>query len=631
MVTQPSMDDQFLRKIHQNIEDNFDDENFSVKDLADNVGISRSMLHRKLIKLTGKSASDLIKEIRLSRAKALLENDVATVSEIAYKVGFSSPGYFNKVFKKHFYVSPGDVKKGIITDCTDSLNDLDPKSTKIDRLKKLIIRQKKRIIYFTLFCICVGVYMWIPLSEPTQKSIAVLPFKNLSEDVANQYFADGMMEELLINLSGIKNYKIISRTSSEKYRGSDKSLPKIAEELRVSYIIEGSVQKYEDNARIFVQLVDAQKDQHVWSENFSRELKDIFMVQSEIAKQVAMELETVLSSEETEEIDKTHTKNLEAYNLYLKGRYFWHRRTEVDVKKSIEYFNQALVKDSNYSLAYAGLADAYHILAFYRWYPWVEGWEKCKEYALKALSINKNLAEAHATLGSIAIWYDWNWEITEKELRMAIELRPSYASAYQYYSEYLRMIGHYEEAIKQINIAIELNPNSLIMYHIRSLYYYHTGEYSKALSDGGKVFEIEKNNILQLWLHFKIYVRQGEDINAIAELQKLIFITEPDMNSGKLLNGIYAKSGIEGIISWAINWQITEKSFNRSNGVLDNRFIAELYSLTSEWDSVMVYLERYTESDIIRPDWFRYSADFKMLRDDPRFTSLLKKIGLDDL
>ncbi|TLX71055.1 helix-turn-helix domain-containing protein [Labilibacter sediminis] len=631
MGTQPSIEDQFLTKVHQVIKDNLDNENFSVEDLANSVGLSRSMLHRKLIKLTGKSASEHITRSRLLNAKSILEDNSATVSETAYKVGFKSPSYFNKVFKKYFNVSPGDVKKGMITDRTVSLIDSDPKVSKLDYSKKLFAKQEILIISFIILCITIGVYLWVSLSEPNQKSIAVLPFKNLSEDVTNQYFVDGMMEELLINLSGIEGLKVISRTSSEKYRGSDKSVSQIAKELRVSHVIEGSVQKSENNVKIFVQLIDAQRDQHLWSESFTREFVEIFNVQSEIARQVATELNTVLSPEEKEEIEKTYTKNMEAYSLYLKGRYFWHRRTEQDVKKSIEYFNQALIQDSNYSLAYAGLADAYHILAFYGWYSWVEGWEKSKEYANIALSINSNLAEAHATLGCIATWYDWNWEKAEQELKMAIKLRPSYASAYQYYSEYQRVLGNYEDAIRQIDIAIELNPNSLIMYHIRSLYYYHTGEYSRALRDGEKVFEIEKQNILQLWLNFKIHIRQGSEVEAVTELQKLIYIKEPDLNSEKLLGNIYANKGIEGIVEWVIHRQVTENYFNYSNAVIDNRFIAELFSLNNEWDSVMVYLRRYVESDIVRPDWFRYSADFKKLENDPGFMALLKEIGLDEL
>ncbi|TLX71054.1 helix-turn-helix domain-containing protein [Labilibacter sediminis] len=621
MDTQVSIDDQFLTKVHQVIEDNIDNEDFSVEDLANSVGLSRSMLHRKLVKLTGKCASEHITRSRLLNAKSILEDNSATVSETAYKVGFKSPSYFNKVFKKYFDISPGDVKKGMITDRTVGLIDLDPKGTKLDYSKKLFIKQEILIIFFIILFIGVGTYMWISLSEPTQKSIAVLPFKNLSEDVTNQYFVDGMMEELLINLSGIEGLKVISRTSSEKYRGSDKSVPQIAKELRVSHIIEGSVQKNDNDAKIFIQLIDARKDQHVWSESYTRKLVEIFNVQSEVAKQVATKLNTVLSPEEAEEMDKTHTQNLEAYNLYLKGRFFWHRRTEMDVKKSIDYFNQALVKDPNYSLAYAGLADAYQILAWWGWYPQAEGFIKGKEFAEKALTIDESLSEAHATLGIIMMFHDWDWENAEKELKLALALNPNYATAHQYYSEYLHIMGEKYESRKHINRAIELNPHAIIMHWLSFWYYIGQQKFSEAFEVAEQVNELEKDRIPLDWIYIPMYMQQSNDLKVIEILQEQTYIQKALENDSVNLMDIYKKSGIKGVIQLRIKLRLKKDD-------TPNKGIAKDYVWINEKSAALDYLEKAYKARELNLPSIKYDPDFKSLRNEPRFLELLNRMNM---
>ena len=264
MDHQSSMDDEFLRKIHKSIEDNLDNELFSVEDLAKSAALSRSMLHRKLIKLTGKSASDLITEKRLIKAKELLENDVATASEIAYKVGFNSPSYFNKVFKSYYHVSPGDVRKGVVIIPPEATSDQEKEThpiipVRIRRLSLFIL-----LVLLVLAATGAGIYFLLKKNKPVEKSIAILPFDNLSSNDENQYFADGIVEDLLNRISKIEGLKVISRTSSEMFRNKgNKSVPEIAHILGVSYILEGTVQRESDNVRINIQLIDAQNDDHV--------------------------------------------------------------------------------------------------------------------------------------------------------------------------------------------------------------------------------------------------------------------------------------------------------------------------------------------------------------------------------
>ena len=299
--------------------------------------------------------------------------------------------------------------------------------------------------------------------ENESYSIAVLPVKNNSNDKTNQYFADGIMDDILNHLSTIKNFRVISRTTMEQYRETNKTIPKIAKELKVNYIIESSIQKYKDSVMIFVQLIDAKKDKQIWSKRFKKEFKNIFTIESEIATQIATELKITLSPSEIQKIETKPTDNIEAYTLYLRGRFFWHQRTKKDIINSIYYFNKALELDSSYALAYSGLADAYFIMAWWGFIPKNIGFDKGKEFAKKSLSINNNLGEAHATLGGIITWQEWNWKEAEKELKQAISLNPNNATIHQYYSELLNILGRNKEAREQINLALELNPYSVIM------------------------------------------------------------------------------------------------------------------------------------------------------------------------
>ena len=349
------------------------------------------------------------------------------------------------------------------------------------------------------------------------KSIGVLPFKNLSTDLENQYFADGMMDDILNQLSKINRLSVKSRQSVEKYRGSDKSIVKIGKELGVDYLVEGSAQKISDSVRIIAQLIDVNTDEHLWSNNYDFDLKQVFAIQSNISKQIAQELNTVLTREEIEQIEKKPTQNLEAYNLYLKGRFFWHRRTEEGINKSIDYFKQAIELDSTYAMAYAGLADSYYIMPFY-----INGKDRdslfklSKEYVEKALSIDKNNAQAHATFGSMLCYEDWNWKASEKELKLAIKLNPNYATAHQYYSELLQILGRTEEARIEMDKALELNPYSWIMHTNSAQFYLEEGLFEKAIIDANKAIELNKNKTRPYDIIMSCYTYLGKDDEALA-------------------------------------------------------------------------------------------------------------------
>ncbi|MBT8183352.1 MAG: hypothetical protein KJN76_00815, partial [Eudoraea sp.] len=338
----------------------------------------------------------------------------------------------------------------------------DEKSARLKRSPKLA-KSKVLIVSAVIIILLMFVYIGfqfrsneLQYNPPTaaeaenNKSIAVLPFVNMSNDPEQQYFSDGIMEAILNDLSKIRELKVISRTSVMQYRNTEKTIPQIAEELGVTYLLEGGVQSSGGKVRINAQLINATQDAHMWSENYDRELINIFELQSDIAQKIASELNTVLSPKELNEIQVHGTSDPEAYNLYLMGRYFWYKRTGDALRKSIDYFEQSLAIDPEYALAYAGLADGFLISEVYGYLPMTTGFSKAKEYALRALEINPGLAQAYATLGTVAK-REWQWQEAEVKLKRAVELDPNYIMARHWYAEYLFVFGPSDKLLEQIN------------------------------------------------------------------------------------------------------------------------------------------------------------------------------------
>jgi TolB-like protein len=452
-------------------------------------------------------------------------------------------------------------------------------------------------------------------TKEIEKSIAVLPFRNLSNDSTQLYFSDGIVEAILNYLSKVGELKVISSTSTKRYRDTELSIKEIARELGVASILEGSVQKIGNNVRITAQLIEAKTDVHLWSEIYDKDLSDIFSIQSEVAQNVAKELKATLTSIEKEQINKYQTQNTEAYNLYLQGRFYWNKRTKEGQTKSIEYFEKSVIEDPHYALAYAGLADAYYILAWYGWLPKSEGYGKAKEFALRALEIDKNLAEAHTTLGALFCWNEWNWEESKKELVLALELNTNYANAHQCYSEYLDIIGQKEKARVQTNIALELDPFSQAMNIESALYYYNEDKLDESLEVCNRLKELYPDYVSVDWRYFYIYLRKGEELKAVETLQKIY-------SSDKMtINEIYLKSGIDGILNWVIDLQLKNpQSFD----------LAKWYAILGKKDKALGWLEKALEERLSEIPRLNSDLDFEHLRSEPRFKAIIMKLGLSD-
>jgi len=636
------MDQALIEKLTKIIEVNLDKEDFGVKKLAKKAGLSRSKLHRKLHAIKGKSTSEFIREHRLEKAFIMLQNNVATASEIAYRVGFSSPQYFSKCFQDYYGYTPGEVKykaQSLIEDNKEiqkkeliggSQNIIETKKDKSGLLsKRMIWVNTLGIVLLSIFSYYIYSNYYFSSetfsADSNEKSIAVIPFKNLSDNRENKYFADGMMDDILNHLSGIQGLVVKSRQSSERYRESDISIIKIGKELSADYLLYGSVQKQEDSIRIILQLINTKNGNQVWDGTYDFEFKQVFLVQSDISEQIAHELKTFISSNELKRIKKIPTKNLEAYNLYLKGRFFWQRRNEEeDLNKSIYYFEKALELDSTYSLAYSGMADSYYSMVWFGKLDRNEAFRKGKNFALKALSIDNTNPAPHATLGGIATWHEWNWKDAEKEFKQALTLNPNYATAHQWYAELLDILERNKESREQIDLAIKLNPNSFIMYSTSAMLYAKAGLYDKALIDANRAKEISKNQGWAYWIIFEIYSKQGRVDEAIAEIEES-WNLEPNIEMAKASRVAYDKSGIKGVYKYIIDFDL-ENDFAQNQAYR----MAQKYAFIEENEKALEWLEIAMKHHDLEMPKIKNDPYFKDLHNELRFKAILKQLGLSN-
>jgi TolB-like protein/Tfp pilus assembly protein PilF len=381
------------------------------------------------------------------------------------------------------------------------------------------------------------------LGEPSlpQKSIAVLPFDNLSRDPDNAYFCEGVQDEILTRLAKVADLKVISRTSTQHFKSTPDNLPQIAKQLGVAHILEGSVQKAADQVRVNVQLINALTDAHLWADTYDRKLTDIFAVESEIAKTIAETLQARLTGSEKSSIAKTPTVNPEAYELYLKGRFFWNKRTGTDLRKAIDYFNQAIAKDPNYALAYVGLADSYLLLSSYAAVSPAESLPPARSALKKALELDDSLAEAHASFGLLAT-LELDLHRALDELKRAVELKPNYATAHHWLSLAHLTLAQFDSAISEAKRAIELDPLSLVINADTSWIYFSARRYDEAEAQVHKTLEIGPQFFLAHYYLGEVLQFKGHLSEAIAEFQKA-FELNNDPYSLAMLGQAYARNG----------------------------------------------------------------------------------------
>jgi TolB-like protein/Flp pilus assembly protein TadD len=461
-------------------------------------------------------------------------------------------------------------------------------------------------------------------SAVSEKSIAVLPFENLSEDKSNAYFAEGVQDEILTRLAKVSDLKVISRTSTQHFKSTPDNLPEIAKQLGVTHILEGSVQKADDQIRVNVQLINALTDAHLWAETFDRKLTDIFAIESEIAKTIADTLQAKLSGSEKTALSKKPTENQEAHELYLKGRYFWNRRTEADIKKALDYFQQAIQKDSSYALAYAGLADCYSILPGYSDDAPKQFIDRAIPAARRAIELDNSLAEAHTALAN-ALGADLQLAASEAEFKRAFALNSNYASAHQWYGEVLQSLGRFEESIAELRRAHELDPLSLIINNVLASVYYSAGRNEEAWQQIQRTIDLDPSFGVAYWVRGQLLESKGEFEQAVTDYKKSQSAVPKNQVSG-VIACAYVRAG-KRTDGQAILSDLISQSQRR---FVSSYPLAQIQSVLGNTDEAIRLLEKaYDERSIpiggAGTGGPKIDNRFDPLRGDPRFQKLLAK------
>ncbi len=462
-------------------------------------------------------------------------------------------------------------------------------------------------------------------AKTPEKSIAVLPFENRSEDKANAYFAEGVQDEILTRLSKIADLKVTSRTSTQHYKSVPENLAEIAKQLGVAHILEGSVQKSGDAVRVNVQLIKAANDSQVWAETFDRKLTDIFSVESDVAKAIADQLRAHITRQEEQVIAAKPTKNIEAYDAYLRGRYFWNKRTSDGIKHAIEHFQQSIERDPDFALGHAGLADSYIALTFYNFAAPHETMPKAKESAIKALALDDTLAEAHASLAHILMNYDWDWSAAEKEFKRSIELKPDYATGHQWYAvHYLTATGRFEEALQEMKRALELEPASLLMNTFMGATLYYAGRYDEAIDQCRKTIQMDPNFAVAHW-HLGLAYEQKQLLDAATEeFKKAIALSADSPLMKAALGRAYAKSQKEHEATEMLN-ELDELGKRQYVSAYE---VATIYVALGNNEQAFQLLEQAYGEHSFHLVYLNVSPQFKPVRSDRRFQDLVQRIGL---
>jgi TolB-like protein/Tfp pilus assembly protein PilF len=459
--------------------------------------------------------------------------------------------------------------------------------------------------------------------EVSEKSIAVLPFENLSGNPDNAYFTEGIQEEILTRLAKIADLKVISRTSTQHFKSSPDNLPQIAQQLGVANILEGSVQRAADQVHVNVQLIKAATDGHLWAEAYDRKLTDIFAAEADIAKTIADTLQAKLTGAEEKAIAKRPTENPEAHELYLKGRFFWNKRTGADIRTAIDYFNQALGKDPSYALAYAGLADSYDLLSGYGAASPEDSFPQSKAAAKKAVELDDTLAEAHTSLADILNDYDFDFEQSMKEFERAIQLNPNYATAHHWYGNGpLLALGQFDRAIAEGKRAVELDPLSSINNTDLGEDYFYARRYDEAIAQLRKTIEMDPRFYYAHWLLGLVWQLKGQLHEAIDEYRKAVELND-DPFVLALLGQAYARTG---------QHEEAQKILARLAEEAKSRYVpaysfALIYLALGDKERAIDEMERaYRERAGADVCLLKVDPMLDELRGNPRFEALAEKI-----
>jgi TolB-like protein/Tfp pilus assembly protein PilF len=462
-------------------------------------------------------------------------------------------------------------------------------------------------------------------TSPRFPSLAVLPFTNMSADKENEYFCDGLSEELINALSHIQQLRVVSRTSAFAFKAKEIDIREVGIKLNVGTVLEGSVRKSGQRLRITAQLINVEDGYHIWSGQFDREMKDIFDIQDEISLTIVEHLKLSLLKDEKQKILKRSTEDHEAYDCYLKGRYFWYRRHEKGVQRGLQYFQQAIEKDPGYALPYAGIADTFGIIGNFGFLPPHQAYSQAKAAAKRALEIDPEVAEAYTSLGWISTMYDWDWPVAQSHFLKAIQMKPQYALAHHWYGVYLSFMGRFNESIREMQKACELEPLEPANPAHLGVALYLARRFDESMGELRKVMESDPEYWLAHWYYSANLVARKMWGEAIATLQKVVELTTGSALALSTLGFAYGSAGMKNEAS---------KILERLDALSKDRYVGSLWKAfvwlgLGENSKALENLEKaYAERESLLA-CLKVWPFLDSLRSEARFQALLKKMNLD--
>ena len=457
------------------------------------------------------------------------------------------------------------------------------------------------------------------------KSIAVLPFENASNEPNTEYLSEGISEALINTLSELQQLRVIARPMAFRYKSKDVDPRQVGRELGVAAVLTGKVRQMRDALNVQVDLVDAVTGAQIWGAGYDRKIADLVAVKQAIAQEVTAKLKLKLSSEEERRLVRRDSVNADAYQFYLRGRYFWNKRTSDGIKQAIEHFQQSIERDPNFALGYVGLADSYTGLTFYNFAAPHEAMPKAKESAIRALALDNTLAEAHASLAHILMNYDWNWSAAEKEFKRTIELKPDYATAHQWYAiHYLTPTGRLKEAVQEMKKALELEPASLVMNTFLGATLYYAGRYDEAIDQCRRTIDMDPNFAVAHW-HLGLAYEQKQVPDAAAEeFKKAISLS----GGSPLMRAALGRAYAESQKKHEANQMLNELNEFAKRQYVSAYEIATIHvALGNNEQAFQSLAKAYAEHSFHLVN-LNVSPEFKSVRADPMFQDLVQRLGL---
>jgi len=480
-----------------------------------------------------------------------------------------------------------------------------------------------------LVLVAAGVVWWLaggPPAAPTGGSIdsvAALPFVNVSGEADTEYLSDGITESLINQLTRLPGLRVASRSSAFRFKGGDVDLQEAGKALNVRAVITGRVGQRGDTLVVGAELVDLATDAQLWGDQYNRRMSDIFTIQEEIARAIADRLQVKLTGEQEEALARRPTDNTRAYQLYLKGRHEWNKRTSDSIRRGLEYFQQAIDEDPSFALAHAGVADSYAVGGgSYLELPPRESRPRARAAASKAIELDDSLAEAHTTLADCLFYYDWDWSGAEREFKRAIELNPRYATAWQWYSEFLGAMGRQDEALEAARRAQEIDPLSPIITLSLGRALAVADRHEEAIAETAKVLDLDAD-FPEAWFDLSYrYDEVGREADSIDAMQRALTLVGK-ADKARRIGEVYAASGLAGLD----RLRVEELQSKGEAGALD---LASIYAEEKKTDEAIAYLERAIEYRAGGIAWLKKRADFDPIRSDPRFQKIMRQLAFPD-